>query len=236
MILKEGEVYFNNDTSLNLNLFLEKYPSIPISNEEYEEVPVEGRSGTLFINKGTYPNVVVPFVFTLRSEDFEIDFDKVYEWLLEIDDNRLVFGRIDRCYIVKKVLFGDLQKEFRNIGEFNVNFVFEPFKSDLQKTIYTIISSNFTFEYYGNAPAESLIKIYGNGNIQITINGETMQISNVVDYAEIDSDLLEVRNLDTTSKDDDTLGDYAMFEKGTNTISYIGSITKIIIEYTTKYR
>ncbi|MBU3112008.1 phage tail family protein [Clostridium lacusfryxellense] len=235
-MLKEGEIYFNYNSSLNLNLFLEKYPSIPISNEDYEEVPVEGRNGTLFINKGTYPNVVVPFVFALRSEDFEIDFDKVYEWLLDIEDNRFIFGRVDRCYLVKKVIFGDLQKEFRSIGEFNVDFVFEPFKADLEETLYTITSNNFSFEYFGNAPAESLIKIYGNGNIQITINGETMQISNVVNYVEIDSNLLQVRNLDSTSKDDDTLGNFNMFEKGTNTISYTGSVTKIMVEYTTKYR
>lgn len=35
-MLKEGEIYFNNNVSLSLNLFLEDYPSIPIANEEYE--------------------------------------------------------------------------------------------------------------------------------------------------------------------------------------------------------
>lgn len=236
MILKEGEMYFNYNTSFNLNLFLENYPSIPVANEEYEEVPVEGRSGTLYINKGTYSNVVVPFVFTFLSEDFDIDFDKVYEWFTEIEDNRLVFGRVDRCYIVKKVIFGNLQKEFRSIGEFNVEFVFEPFKSGLDKIQYTLTSSNFTFEYFGNAPAESLIKIYGTGNIQITINGETMQILNVVDYVEIDSKLMEARNLDLTSKDDDVLGDFVLFTKGENTITYTGIVTKIVVEYTTSYK
>jgi len=236
MILKEGELYFNNRTSLNLNARLTEYPSIPMANEEYEEQPVEGRNGNLIINKGTYPNKIVPFVFTIVSENLDIDFDKVYEWLTEISDTRLVFGRGDRCYIVKKVIFGDLQKEFRSIGTFGVSFMLEPFKSDLEKTEYTITSNNFSFEYFGNAQAESLIKIYGNGNIQITINGETMQILNVVNYVEIDSKLMQVRNLDTTSKDDDTLGDFALFTKGTNTIAYTGSITKIIVEYTTKYK
>ncbi|MBZ9608628.1 phage tail protein [Clostridium estertheticum] len=235
-MLKEGEIYFNNNTSINLNLFLEEYPSIPISSEEYEEIPVEGKNGMLFINKGTYPNKVVPFNFTILSEEIEVDFDKVYEWLSQIEDNRFVFGRADRCYIVKKIIFGDLQKEFRNIGNFSVNFIFEPFKSDLEKIEHIITTDNYTFEYIGNAPAESLIKIYGNGNIQITINGETMQILNVDNYIEIDSKRMQVRNADLTSKDDDTLGDYTVFEKGTNTISYTNNVTKIIVEYTTKYK
>lgn len=235
-MLKEGEIYFNNNTSINLNLFLENYPSIPIANEDYEEIPVEGRNGTLFINKGTYPNKVVPFVFTILSEEIEVDFDKVYEWLTEIEDNRFVFGRIDRCYIVKKVIWGDLQKEFRSIGEFSVDFVFEPFMRDIEKIEYTITTSGFKFEYFGNAPAEPLIKVYGSGNIQITINGETMQINNLVDYVEIDSKLMQARNLDLTSKDDDTQGDFALFTKGENTIDYTGAVTKIIVGYTTNYK
>jgi len=235
-MLKEGELYFNNNTSINLNLFLEEYPAIPIANEEYEEVPVEGRNGTLFINKNTYPNKDVPFTFTILSEDIEIDFEKVYEWLTEIEDNRMIFGNQDRCYKVKKILFGNLKKEFRSIGEFEVTFICEPFSQDLDSIIYEITSNNFSFYYGGNAPGEPILKVYGSGNIQLTINGETMVISNVTDYVEIDSNLLQVRNLDLTSKDYDAIGDFALFTKGENTIAYTGSVTKIIVGYTTNYK
>lgn len=235
-MLKEGELYFNRDRSLNLNLFLENYPSIPIANEEYEEVQVEGRSGNLIINKGTYPDKKIPFTFTILSPRIEINFEKVYEWLTEIEDNRLIFGRDDRCYKVKKVIFGNIQKEFRTIGEFDVTFLCEPFTQDLTKTVHEIIKSGFKMNYMGNAPGDTLIKIYGNGNIQLTVNGETMQINNVTDYVEIDSNLLQVRNKDKTSKDNDTLGDFILLEKGENTISYTGTVTKIILEYTTKYK
>lgn len=235
-MLQEGELYFNGDRSLGLNLYLEKYPSIPIANEEYEEQPVEGRSGNLIINKGTYPDKKIPFTFTILSPIIEIDFERVYEWLTEIEDNRLIFGRNDRCYKVKKVIFGNIQKEFRSIGEFKVTFLCEPFKCDLEPTVIEITSSDFEFYYNGNAPGDTLIKVYGNGNIQLTINGETMQINNVVNYVEIDSNLMQVRNQDGTSKDDDTLGDFIMLEKGGNTISYVGAVTKLVLEYTIKYK
>jgi predicted phage tail component-like protein len=168
-MLKEGELYFNNSTSLNFNLFLEDYPYIPISNEEYEEVQVEGRNGSLYINKGTYKDKNIPFTFTILSELINIDFDRVYEWLTEIEDNRLLFGRYDRCYKVKKIIFGDLKKEFKTIGRFDVTFICEPFTWDLDSTTYEISSNNFTFNYVENAPSEPLIKVYGNGNIQLTI-------------------------------------------------------------------
>lgn len=235
-MLKEGEIYFNGNRSLNLNLFLENYPSIPIANEEYEEVPIEGRNGKLIINKGTYPDKKIPFTFTILSPRIEIDFERVYEWLTEIEDNRLIFGRRDRCYKVKKVIFGDIQKEFRSIGEFDVTFLCEPFLQALDKTTHEITTSGFKINYDGNAPGDTLIKVYGSGNIQLTINGETMQINNVTDYVEIDSDLLQVRNQDGTSKDDDTLGDFILFTKGENVISYTGTVTKVVVEYTEKYK
>ena len=235
-MLKEGEIYFNNNVSLNLNLYLENYPSIPIANEEYEEIPIEGRSGNLIINKGTYPDKKIPFTFTILSPRIEIDFEKVYAWLTEIDDSRLIFGRSDRCYKVKKVIFGDIQKEFRSIGEFDVTFLCEPFTQDLHSEVHEITTSGFELYYAGNAPGDTLIKVYGSGNIQLNINGETMQINNVTDYVEIDSNLLQVRNKDGTSKDNDTLGDFVLFTKGENIISYIGAVTKVIVEYTTKYK
>ena len=235
-MLREGEIYFNWNNSLNLNLYLENYPSIPIANEEYEEIQVEGRNGSLIINKGTYPDKKIPFTFTILSPKIDIDFEKIYEWFTEIEDNRLIWGRSDRCYKVKKVIFGNIQKEFRTIGEFDVTFLCEPFLQDLDSEVHEITTSEFELYYAGNAPGDTLIKIYGNGNIQLTVNGETMQIDNVSNYVEIDSNLLQVRNQDGTSKDNDTLGDFILLEKGENTISYNGSVSKIIIEYTTKYK
>jgi len=235
-MLKEGELYFNNNTNLDLNLFLENYPSIPVSNEEYEEIRVEGRNGSLYINKGTYEDKKIPFTFTILSPRIDIDFNRVYEWLTDIQDNRLIFSRNDRCYKIKKVLFSNLEKEFRSIGQFEVTFICEPFTCDLDSTRYEITTNNFTFNYVGNAPSEPLIKVYGGGNIQLTINNETMQINNVSNYVEIDSKLMQVRNADGTSKDNDTLGDFILFAKGENSISYTGAVTKMIVEYTTQYK
>jgi phage-related protein len=235
-VLKEGEVYFNNNTSLNLNLYLEEYPKIPRANEQYEVVPIEGRNGDLYINKGTYPDRTIVFTFSIVSEDVLLDYDEIETWFTEIDDNRLFWGKSDKCFIVKKITFSDLEQEFTSLGKIEVTFICEPFRSDPDLISYEITSSGYVFYYEGNAPGEPLIKVYGTGNIQLTINGETMQVNNVTSYVEIDSKLMQVRNQDLTSKDNDTLGDFPLFSKGDNTISYTGSVTKIIVEYTNRYK
>lgn len=235
-MLREGEVYFNNNTSYNLNLFLENYPPLEVSNEEYEEVKIEGRCGSLYINKGTYSDKKIPFTFTFLSENIDINFEKIYTWLTEITENRLVFGRIDRCYKVKKIIFGDFKKEFINIGEFDVTFICEPFIEDLDSTKVNITTNNFKVNCNGNMGAETLFKIYGSGNIQLTVDGETMAINNVSNYVVIDSKLMQVRDNVGNSKDNDTTGNFITLTKGINTISWVGTVTKIELEFTNQYR
>ncbi|MBU3107134.1 phage tail protein [Clostridium gasigenes] len=234
-MLKEGEIYFNCNSSLDLNLKLEKYPSVPSSNEEYEEIKVDGRNGSLYINKGTYPNKTLSFLFSEISNRIHVDLELLMVWLTEIEDNRLFYGRDDRVFIVKKIIKGDFEQEFRNLGNIKIDFICEPFMSDKYPFEYEITTNNFKFNYGGTAPTEPLIRIYGTGNIQLIINDETMQIKNVNNYVEIDSGLLQVRDSNGQSKDFDSIGDFTIFTKGDYVISYSGKVSKVEVEYTTKY-
>ena len=123
MILKPGEVYFNNRMSLDLNLRLENYPIITTVNEEYEEIKVEGRNGSLYENKGTFPDREVPLTFTLVSKELALDLDEVMEWLTYIEDNRLMYNRIDKTLRVKKIIADNLSPEFVSFGEIPITFI-----------------------------------------------------------------------------------------------------------------
>ncbi|MDS0525454.1 phage tail family protein [Clostridium sp. SHJSY1] len=235
--MQEYTGYFNNKYFYDdLGLFVADYSSYTQINEKVEDVEVEGRSGTLTIKSGAYPNRKKDIKFRLRdNENLWFQIDNILEWLDNIEDNRLIYDREDRAYRVKRVEKDDITKKILQYGEFTATFICEPFLTDLENTIYEITSNNFSFYYNGTAPGESLIKVYGSGNIQLAINDETMQINNVSNYVEVDSKLMQIRNQDLTSKDD-VLGDFILFEKGNNTISYTGNVTKIIVEYTTQYK
>lgn len=232
-MLREGELYFNGERSLNMNLFLEEYPYIPISNENYEEVNVEGRNGSFIVNKGTYPNKKITFTFTILSSEIEIDFEKVYEWLTEIKDNRLIFGREDRCYRVKKVIFGNIQKEFKNIGEFDTTFICEPFLTEIQEFEIDITQLN-NYYYNGNIEGEPIIQIWGSGNIQLAINDENFIVKNVKSYVKIDSKLFKV--VDSNDNDLESQGGFPLLTRGNNTILTLGTVNKILLTPRTSYK
>mgnify|MGYP000217275678 CR=1 FL=1 len=234
-MIKQGEIIFNGKSSLNMNLRLEKYPTVQMTSEEYEEVPVEGRSGTLILNKGTYPNKVLPFTFTKISDDID-NMDELYDWLTNISDKRLFFGRNDRVYIVKKVVIGNFQKEFISFGNIDVQFICEPFLSDVYENEYIITQSGFSFFYGGTAPSNSLIRVYGNGNVQIIVDDSTMLIKDVIDYVDIDGELMQIRDKLGQSKDLDTTGDFVELDIGKHVIKFSSNITKIEFKYIAKYK
>ncbi|MDZ5038418.1 hypothetical protein GNF66_14965 [Clostridium perfringens] len=92
------------------------------------------------------------------------------------------------------------------------------------------------FMYNSDVPTYPVININGNGNIRITINGETMNIDNVVDKVTIDSKLMQVRNKDGASKDNETNGNFPYFDYGINTVELSGNITNAEIKFTTNYK
>lgn len=113
--MSKNYILFNNKNSYeDLGLLLET-PSIPTSNEDVEEVEVEGRNGTVTIKKGTYPNKIIPLNFTLKRKynesivDFYLRVQEVEDWLEFIeDDNLVLYLKPNRKYIVKRIEKDDI--------------------------------------------------------------------------------------------------------------------------------
>lgn len=235
--MKEYELIFNNRISTELDLYVSEYPSISMLTEETDTESVEGRSGDLIIKKGTYKDRDISINFKLlNQDDYWSKLDLIYDWLTNVESDQLIYDRQDRCFRVKNITFGDLDRELRLYGKFNIKFTVEPFLEDLTETMINIASNQFRVHCGGNIGAETLFRVNGQGDIQLTVNGETMQIENATNYVEIDSRLLQVRNQDGTSKDNDTIGNFSMLVPGNNDISYVGNISNIELVFTNLYR
>lgn len=229
--MKEGEIFFNQYSSLSLNLRLTEYPVIPSINEEYDEQKVEGRNGTLYIDKGTYPDRVITFNFTICSNNFDLDFDRIEEWLSEYDDNRL-YLKDDRILRIKKIIKGNMQKEFRSIGSFDVTFICDPFFEDVVENIHNF-TGTLNINYLGHFDSEPIITITGSGDITISTNGETFKVEDVKSSVIINSKLMNcIENNDNLVNQ----GEYPLITKGNNTIVVSGNVTNVKIEFPTYYR
>lgn len=228
--------YFNNYNFNDLGLIVAEYsPYVPI-NEEYEVLEVQGRNGNINIPLGTYPERTKTIVFRIKEIEYSDDKrDLIIDWLTNIEDNRLMYDT-NRFYRVKRTVMSDITCSPKLYYEFSVDFICESALTDLSPEEITTTQKNVSIGYNGTMEGTPIIEIYGNGNIQLTCNGETIQISNVEEYVKIDSILLEVTDQNNLSKDWDTIGNYPIFKKGDNEIKLEGTVSKTIITFENNYQ
>ena len=216
-------IQFNNIRSYeDLGLVITDMVNLPIANETIEI------DNGYTIKTGEYSPLEIPVTFMRR--DLKSIFDiqhTISNWLTNVKDNRLIFGFLkDKYYIVKKVQFREMHRLIGRYSKFSVTFTVEPFKYDVNDSIIKLTKPR-KIRYDGTAIGEPNIKIYGNGNIQLTINDETLEIKNVKDFVEIDSKLLLCLNQDKTSKTRDMIGDFPLLDIGINEISWTGNVTRV---------
>ena len=217
-----------------MNLYITDYPTIELNNEVYDTQDIEGRNGSVYIDLDYYKDRTLEFSFDLRCTNITEKLYEVKEWLLNVNDNRLVFNN-DKCYMVKKVLLNSFKQVNIHLAELEVSFIVEPFLYSLEETSYTFTTKNFSIYNNGTQEADTIIKIYGTGNIQISNNGETMQIDNVSNYVLLDSKAMECIDSTGQSKDWDTIGNYIKLDTGENNFELTGAVTKTEITYRETY-
>lgn len=111
----------------------------------------------------------------------------------------------------------------------------QPFKYSLLEGTKTITTSGSTINNSGNIYSKPILTITGSGTVGISLN--SVQIFSIdfenanVNSITIDTNLMEAYN-GTTLENRNVTGDYDQFKLniGTNTITWSGTVTSIVIE------
>lgn len=179
------EIYFNGKLSYtHMHALIEDY-KLPFTSEETEEVSIDGRNGKKIKKLGTYPNKEVELTFNVLYEDYYYTLEKLDEWLSNIKDNRLMFTNRNKCYLVENVTYKEIENPYGYIT-LSVVFTCYPFLYLFNERVVDL-SNITTHNYFGNAPGEPKLMIYGNGTINLTFNDEIITFYNVENYVELDS-------------------------------------------------
>ena len=232
MKISKTFIYFNNYNSFSdFDLTIVDMENIPSANET-----VEITNGYT-IKTGEYELIELPITFRIRKANSIINnIDNIIYWLTAINENKLVVSFMhEKNYIVKNVKVENISRTYSRYNTIEAIFTLEPFKYENNEGIL-VLNNNSKIYYTGTVPGECNIKIYGNGNIQLTINSDTVQINNVNEYVELDSKFLLCLNKDKTSKSRDMIGHFPLLIRGFNTVSWEGNVSKVEILPRTAYR
>ena len=212
---------FKNIDSRDIGIIINKLPSITKPEKQIEKIEIEGRDGFLTVDYGAYQGTVKSVECTLNSGNI----GQICSWLN--GNGELIFSneedKIYKATIINQISF---EKIIPILHTFIIQFECQPHKYSINNDIIVISQTPNAIFNSSTAQSKPIIKIFGSGSIELTFNSNVIQLTNVVDYVTIDSDLIDCYK-DTVLQNNDMNGKFPIIDIGINTISWIGTVTKI---------
>ena len=220
---------FNGVSSETYGIIVTEQPRIVRPKERVTSVTVPGRAGALTTTQGE--NVFDPIDLTVRCVTPDADrLSDIYAWLT--GDGEIEFacrpGGVYKGRLIKKVEAARLVKGDPH-RELALTFTCQPFWRPLNQQPITLTASGATITNPGNMPSVPQIRVYGSGNISLTLDG-------TVDIEEVEAGiLLDWEMGDAISLDGGMLLNYKVdggpqtIPTGTSAVIWTGNVTSVVI-------
>ena len=221
-------ILFNNQDSRNVKgLLISELPLIKKPNMRVKETVIDGLDGSIIEELGyeSYDKVVT---IGLRVG---ADVDKISDFFT--GNGEIVFSNeSDKCYVGRVIKSIDYQRLLR-YRVATVTFRVQPFKYNRVEVPRQATSerTSMIIENLGNHTSKPIITINGSGTVYLTLNGNaicnytfpTGENTVVIDSEKQDAYLGE------DLKNGNMVGDFPVFQKGNNTLSWSGTVTNISV-------
>jgi predicted phage tail component-like protein len=225
-------LYYKGKNSLEFSLYIKSKGTYNAAERDFEFVSVPGRNGDLIQDNGRYKNVSIPYELALLKKDartFSDLADSIKDWLSVGGGYNVLWDSYNPRYFRYAAVEGgvDIAEELTNYGEMSLTFNCKPYRYsfDGQKTI-TIRQSSTQIYNPEKLTAAPYIRIYGNGNITLSVNAVTNTFTGVSGYVEIDSEIMNAYKGLTPLNNIMTGDTFPTFAPGANTITITGNATK----------
>lgn len=222
---------YNEIDSREMGVILKSLPPITRPNRRIEKITVPGRNGTLTVDEGAYDAITISLQCYLKHG---YDPRKITKWL-EPSGTITFSDEEDKYYNARIVNSIPLARVFRIVREFIIQLELQPFaysKEIFVKKYKTGVAHTFVIDE-ATANMYPYIKIAGSGEIDLTINGNTMIIK-PDEYVELDCEL-QIAYKGKKSENDKVYGAFFSLVPGRNTISIFGEYSELEIKYRKMY-
>ncbi len=219
----EAGFIWNDKHSNEKNIKVITLPPITSVDERVEKITVPGRNGYLIKSDNSYEGDVKEVTFDFNG----VDVDALKKWLL--GSGRVRFSNEpDRYYKARIINKVSLEQVVGLLHTGLIQFDCQPFGYLLVGDEIIELTKPEIIYNPGTIYSEPYIKIYGNGDITLKINENSLIIKEVNEYVEIDTELDEIYK-GTISWENHTSGDTPIFEGEDISIDWTGNVIKIEI-------
>nr|DAM77355.1 MAG TPA: distal tail protein [Bacteriophage sp.] len=225
---------FRGHSSLEFSLLISEKGSYKGASRDISYTSVPGRSGDLITDNGRYKNIDIPYKFSLLN-DSELSFaeitHKIKGWLLSESGYFRLWDSYDSKYF-RLASYSDevnIEQELRDTGTLSLTFNCKPQKYSLEgenTVILTAAGSLYNAEFFPSAP---YIKIVGSGTITLTVNNNSFTFTDINEYIEIDSEIMNAYKGVVAQNNKMTGSGFPTFLPGNNTIAWTGNVERLEI-------
>jgi predicted phage tail component-like protein len=214
---------FKDEDSRNYRIVVNTLPPVQSAKEDGEFLKVPGRDGFLFQEYRSLSPIEKELEITLKDVS---QLGSIKAWLRG-SGNLILSSEPDVFY--KARLSGQIDfKKLLYLRTGKIKFMCQPYgylESGLAMQTMTIPGNLIN---PGTAASRPIITIYGTGTITFTVNSFNVILINVSEYVTLNSELEEAYK-DLLGKNNDMYGEFPILIPGTNSISWIGTVTKLEI-------
>ena len=231
---KLNQFKYKGISSADMGIIITQSPNIGSAERDEEYISVPGKSGDIINDNGRFKNITVSYDVNLLSDERPLDLmaRKIKAWLQGETGYFKLTDTYDPNYYRMAAYSGsiDIEDKMRKIGITTLNFNCKPFKYRIDGENDIEITKATTL--YNPEEWESLpyIKIIGTGAVTLHINNNSFYISTIDDYIEINSELQSAYKGNTLQNSKINFATFPTLCPGTNNISWVGSVSKIIIK------
>ncbi len=188
-----------------------------------ENIALPGRAESLTKIKSEYTNISITVCFDVGSRTV---LREAFEWLsgrgnLIVSDESGKFYKATSCDVISTTRVAD------SITRFTVKFDCAPFAYTVSNPPISV-TENTVFTVGGSIYCEPIYKVYCNGNGSFSVNGQTVELTDIDEYITIDSSIRHAYKGQVV-QNSKCNGIYPFLSVGENAIQITDNVTQIEI-------
>ena len=226
-----GVIIFNNKSSADCRIQVAHPPGYAYPERDYTITHIPGRNGDIIQDNGCYKNVERTYEvsFDALNEDFATYANAVSAWL----HSTTGYARLEDSYEPNYYRMATYQESnilenlYNQAGTATIVFECKPqrFLKTGDNTI--TIQNSLTIMNPTGFEAYPLFKVTGTSGV-LTVNGNSITFSSIDDFVMLDCELQDAYK-ETTNKNSTVSGTFPVLKPGSNTISWTGNISSVVI-------
>ncbi len=228
-----NKFWFNQKSSYeDMGLIITEHPVTNVAERDVSFITIPGKSGDLISDNGRYKNITRSYKVAVLEDFYDLP-TQIKKLINCISENSYcqLQDTYDSDYfrIAKASGALSIATILQRIGTAAITFNCKPFKYSLcgEKTVViTEAGMIYNAEMF---PSKPYIKVFGNGDISLSINHKTYNFTEIDEFIEIDSEIMNAFKGIELCNNKMSSQDFPIFSPGENYISWVGNVEKLEI-------